>query len=124
MSRLALGPTQYPTQWLMRVLSLKVGQQGTRLTTHIHLVPKSRIDGDKSHRPCMPSKHAFGTTIPFTFHPEQATVTQCWHNSLFTTNPKFTTIITRAIKSCLGLTSTHFIKTYLITLPFIIRQLS
>jgi hypothetical protein len=43
---------------------------------------------------------------------------------LFTRNLKFTTIITRAIKPCLWLTSTHFIKTYLITLPFTIRQLS
>jgi hypothetical protein len=77
MSRLALGPTQYPIQWLMGVLSLKVGQQGMKLTTHIHLVPKSRIGGDKSHLPYMPSKHALGITIPFTFHPEQATVTQC-----------------------------------------------
>jgi hypothetical protein len=73
----ALGPTLYPIQWLMRVLSLKVGQQGMKLTAHIHLVPKSRIGGDKSHLPFMPSKHAFGTTTPFTFYPEQATVTQC-----------------------------------------------
>jgi hypothetical protein len=72
----------------------------------------------------MPSKHALGITIPFTFHPEQATVTQCWHNSLFTRNPKSPTIITRAVKPCLWLTSTHFIKTYLIILPIIIRQLS
>jgi hypothetical protein len=80
MSRLALGPSQYPIQWLMGVLSMKVGQQqGMKLTTHIHLVPKSRIGGDKSQLPCMPSKHAFGTTICFTFYHEQATatVTQC-----------------------------------------------
>lgn len=63
----ALGPTQYPIQWLMRVLSLKVGQHGMKLTTHIHLVPESRIGGDKSHLPYMPSKHAFRTTIPLPF---------------------------------------------------------
>jgi hypothetical protein len=34
------------------VLSLKVGQQqGMKLATHIHLVPKSRNGGDKSQLP-------------------------------------------------------------------------
>jgi hypothetical protein len=42
----------------MGVLSLKVGQQGMKLTTHIHLVSKLRIGGDKSHLPYLPSKHA------------------------------------------------------------------
>jgi len=103
MSRLVLGPTQYPIQWLMGVLSLKVGQQGMKLTTHIHLVSKSRIGGDKSHLPYLPSKHALGTTISFSFHPEQPTVPQCCRNSLFTRNPNLPTIITRAIKPCLWL---------------------
>jgi hypothetical protein len=52
----------------MGVLSMKVGQQGMELTTHIHLVPKSRIGGDKSHLPYMRSKHALGTTTPFTLN--------------------------------------------------------
>lgn len=35
---------------------------------HIHLVPKSRNGGDISQLPCMPAKHALGTTIPFTLN--------------------------------------------------------
>jgi len=52
-------------------LSYSMANEGSlKLATHIHLVPKSRIGGDKSHLPYMPSKHAFGTTttIPFTFY--------------------------------------------------------
>jgi hypothetical protein len=43
-SRPALGPTQPPVQWVPRVLSLglKCGR-GVTLTTHPHLVPRSRM---------------------------------------------------------------------------------
>jgi len=43
-SRLALGRTQPPVQWVPGVLSpgIKRGQ-GVTLTTHIHLVPRSRM---------------------------------------------------------------------------------
>jgi hypothetical protein len=73
------GSGAHPVSYSMAkgVLSLKVGQQGMKLTTHIHLVSKSRTGGDKPQLPYKPSKHALGTTIPFTFYPEQTTVTQC-----------------------------------------------
>jgi hypothetical protein len=39
-SRTALGPTQPPIQWVTGALSL-----GVKLTTHINLVPRSRMRG-------------------------------------------------------------------------------
>jgi hypothetical protein len=39
-SRKALGPTQPPIQWVPGALS-----RGVKLTTHLHLVPRSRMRG-------------------------------------------------------------------------------
>jgi hypothetical protein len=39
-SRMALGPTQPPIQWVPEALSLGVKQPGVKLTAHLHLVPR------------------------------------------------------------------------------------
>jgi hypothetical protein len=44
-SRTALGSIQPPIQWVPRALSLGVKRPGCELTTHLHLVPKSRMPG-------------------------------------------------------------------------------
>jgi hypothetical protein len=45
-SRPALGPTQPPVQWVPGVLSPGVKRgRGVTLTTHPHLVPRSRMSG-------------------------------------------------------------------------------
>jgi hypothetical protein len=51
-SRPALGPTQPPFQWVPGVLSpgVKLGQ-GVTLTTHPHLVPRSRMSRCYSFSP-------------------------------------------------------------------------
>jgi hypothetical protein len=41
----AVGPTKPPIQWVAGDLSLGVKQPGVRLTTHLHLVPRSRMRG-------------------------------------------------------------------------------
>jgi hypothetical protein len=43
-SRTALGPTQPPIEWIPGALSLGVKRPGrsVKLTTHLHLVPRSR----------------------------------------------------------------------------------
>jgi hypothetical protein len=41
-SRLALGTTQPPIQWVPGALSLGVKRPGLKLTTHLHLVPRSK----------------------------------------------------------------------------------
>jgi hypothetical protein len=38
----ALGPTQPPIQWVPRALSLGVMRRHVKLTTHLHLVPRSK----------------------------------------------------------------------------------
>jgi hypothetical protein len=43
--RVPLGPTQSPIQWVPEALSLGVNRRGVELTTHLHLVPRSRIRG-------------------------------------------------------------------------------
>jgi hypothetical protein len=42
---MALGPTQPPIQWVPGALSLGVKRPGVMLTTHLHLVPRSRVCG-------------------------------------------------------------------------------
>jgi hypothetical protein len=52
-SRLTLGPTQPPTQWVPEALSLGVKwSQGVMLTTHPHLVP--RLSMSKSYTSSLP----------------------------------------------------------------------
>jgi hypothetical protein len=41
--RLALGPTQSPIQWVPGAISLGINRPGVKLTTHLHLVPRSKI---------------------------------------------------------------------------------
>jgi len=43
--RPTLGPTQLPIQWVPGALFLGVKLPGVKLTTHLHLVPTSRIRG-------------------------------------------------------------------------------
>jgi hypothetical protein len=40
-SRTAPGPTQPPIQWVQGAVSLGVKRRGVKLTTHLHLVPRS-----------------------------------------------------------------------------------
>jgi hypothetical protein len=42
-SRLALGPTQPPIQWIPGALSRGVNGRGMKPTTHLHLLPKLRM---------------------------------------------------------------------------------
>jgi hypothetical protein len=62
-SRPALGPIQSPIQWILGTLS-----PGVKLTTHIHLVPKSRMHGTIPPPPSMSSWHgaslSMWTTLP------------------------------------------------------------
>jgi hypothetical protein len=44
-SRTAVGPTQPPIQWVPGALSLGVKWPGREATTHLHLVPRSRMRG-------------------------------------------------------------------------------
>jgi hypothetical protein len=44
-SRPALGPAQRPIQWVLRALSPEAKRQEVKVTTHLHLVPRSRIRG-------------------------------------------------------------------------------
>jgi hypothetical protein len=55
-SRTALGPTQPPIQWVTGALSLggKSGW-GVRLTTHLHLLPRSVMRGTMPPLPNTPS---------------------------------------------------------------------
>jgi hypothetical protein len=43
MSRLVLGPTQPPIQWVPGVLSPGVKRQDVKMTTHLQLVPRKRM---------------------------------------------------------------------------------
>jgi hypothetical protein len=57
-SRSVLGPTQSPFQWVPGVLSPGVKRGwGVTLTTHSHLVPRSRISRSSSSSP---TKHLLG----------------------------------------------------------------
>jgi hypothetical protein len=60
-SRPALGPTQPPVQWVPEVLSpgLKCGR-GVTLTTHPHLVPRSRMSRSFTPPPQEPSWRVVG----------------------------------------------------------------
>jgi hypothetical protein len=44
-SRPALEPTQPSVQWVPVALSLGVKRRGVKLTTHVHVVPRSRMRG-------------------------------------------------------------------------------
>jgi hypothetical protein len=44
-SKLFLGPTQAPIEWIPGALSPGVKREGVKLTTHILLVPRSRMRG-------------------------------------------------------------------------------
>jgi hypothetical protein len=51
-SRLALGSTQPPVQWIPKVLSPRVKcSQGVTLATHPHLVPRSRMSRSYTSSP-------------------------------------------------------------------------
>jgi hypothetical protein len=50
-SRTALGPTQPPIQWVPGALSLGVKRPGVKLTTHLHLVPRSKNEWSYTSTP-------------------------------------------------------------------------
>jgi hypothetical protein len=66
--RPALGPTQPPNQWVPGALSLGVKRPG--LTTHLHLVPRSKNAWSYTSNPpifvmAWCSVKSTGTTLPF-----------------------------------------------------------
>jgi hypothetical protein len=62
-SRLALGPTQPPIQWVPGALSLGVKRSGgVTLTTHPLLVP--RLRKSRSYTSCHPNVPRWGVTGP------------------------------------------------------------
>jgi hypothetical protein len=54
-SRLAVGPTQPPIQWVSRALSLGESGSGVKLINPLHLMPRSRICGVIPPLPSIPS---------------------------------------------------------------------
>jgi hypothetical protein len=63
-SRPALGPTQLPVQWVPGVISpgIKYGR-GVSLTTHPHLVPRSRMSRSYTASPPCASMACSGTAF-------------------------------------------------------------
>jgi len=54
-SRKALGPAQQPIQWVPGAISLGITRPRVKLTTHIHLVARSKTSGAIPPLPNMPS---------------------------------------------------------------------
>jgi hypothetical protein len=50
-SRIVLGPTQPPIHWVPAALSLGVSGRSVRLTTHLHLVPRSKNEWSYTSTP-------------------------------------------------------------------------
>jgi len=73
-SRPAMGPTQPPVQWVPGVLSpgVKRGRRVT-LTTHPHLVPRSRISRSYTPLPPSTSMACSGTALLYFLFTSQAT---------------------------------------------------
>jgi hypothetical protein len=61
MSRPALGPTQPPGQWVPVVLAEGKARRGVTLTTHSHLVPRSRMSRSYTSSPPSASMASIGT---------------------------------------------------------------
>jgi hypothetical protein len=66
------GPTQSPIQWVPGALSLRIKRPGIKLTTHLHLVLRSRIRGTIPPFPqytfivwCSVEKHMDNFTLPY-----------------------------------------------------------
>jgi hypothetical protein len=67
-SRQALGPTQPPTQWVPAVLSPELKQSpGVTLTTHPHLVPRSRMSRSCNFSPSSAVVVCSGTALALTY---------------------------------------------------------
>jgi hypothetical protein len=68
-SRPALRPTQPPVQWVPGVLSLreKCGR-GVKLTTHSHLVPRSRVSRSYTSSPPWSLHRVAGQLYLFTYN--------------------------------------------------------
>jgi hypothetical protein len=67
--RPALGPTQPPVQWVTGVPSLGVKRgRGVTLTTHPHLVPRSRMSRSYTFSPPSAFMACRGTALLFTFY--------------------------------------------------------
>jgi hypothetical protein len=48
-SRPSLGPTQSPIQWILEALTREYSFWGVKLTTHLHLMPRSRMSEQYPH---------------------------------------------------------------------------
>jgi hypothetical protein len=65
-SRPAMGPTQPPVQWVPEVLSPGVkGGRRVTLTTHPHLVPRSKMSRSYTSSLPAPPYLCCGTALPF-----------------------------------------------------------
>jgi hypothetical protein len=84
--RQVLGPAQPPIQWELGTLSLGIKRRSLKLTTHLHLIPRSRMRGAILPLPNTPSwrgahlnhRDNFTFTFTFTFN---SNVCSSHHNS-------------------------------------------